>query len=93
MSLRYKSQKVDDFKTKVILLFKRIELSTILKMKAIKITYVRGDKISNHIESNPPPNGTKDVARKVLHATQKANGVVDLRKVLEEEDDQEDCHY
>jgi len=51
------------------------------------------NKIGDHVESNPPPNSAKDVARQVLHAAEEANEVVDLGEVLEEEHYQQHCHH
>lgn len=33
-------------------------------------TYMGGDKISNHVEDDPPPNGAENVAGNILHSEQ-----------------------
>lgn len=53
-------------------------------MCACVVTYVGGDKICDHVESDPPPDGAEDVAGEVLHPPQKADGMVDLGEVLEQ---------
>jgi len=44
-------------------------------------------KICDHVEGEAPPNGSKNVAREILHATQEANGVINFGKILKEEHD------
>jgi len=44
-------------------------------------------KICDHVEGEAPPNGSKTVAREILHATQEANGVINFGKILKEEHD------
>lgn len=42
------------------------------------------DKVGDHVKGDTPPNGSKNVAREVLHASQMANRVINFGKVLEE---------
>jgi len=49
------------------------------------MTYMGSNKICDQVECDTPPNGARNVARKVLHATQEANRVINFGKVLKEE--------
>lgn len=54
---------------------------------------MRGDEVSDQIESDSAPNGAEDVAQHALQPAQEADGVVDLWKVLEQEGDKEHRHH
>lgn len=51
------------------------------------------DEIRDHVKGDTPPDGSKNVAREVLHASKMANGVIDFGKVLEEKHNQEHSHH
>lgn len=56
-------------------------------------SHMRSNKVCNQVEGDAPPDGPEYVGGEVVHATEKANGVVDLGEVLEEEHYQKHRHH